>query len=243
MSLVSKDCAKLGAQFTGLLVQNYKLRAHEDGCLEQLASRGSKRKTTMLRPAADLAQDQVHSAVSLSIGQGNLFRGQENKEMFFPKTIKFFPTPTDVSVAKEGWACKGVVGVKGGDFKRSQRDFLLALFNNNGGPKIRERDVQIKMVTTFNHKDEDSDYSLRLVLSESQIKVWFSSEVGRRKKETVNRVFEKEFTDLSQSIDLQDNQEGSHDQNGGVVEEGAPPPPPPPPPPPSPPPPSPLPRT
>jgi hypothetical protein len=108
-------------------------------------------------------------------------------------------------------------GVKGGDFKKSQRDFLMTLFNNNGGPKIRERDAQIKMTATFKDKDEDSDYSLRLVLSESQIKTWFSSEAGRRKKAEVNRVF---------------------DLNGGVVEEGAPPPPPLPslPPPPSPPP-------
>jgi hypothetical protein len=174
----------------------------------------------------------------LSIGQGNSFRGQENKEIFFPKTIKFFPTPTDVPVVKEGWACKGASGVKGGAFKKSQRDFLLTLFNNNGGPKIRERDAQIKMVATFKDKDEDSDYSLRLVLSESQIKAWFSSESGRRKKAAVNRVFEKGFTELSQSIDLQDNQEGGHDLNGGVVEEGTPPPPPlpcPPPPPPPPP--------
>ena len=137
-----------------------------------------------------------------------------------------------------GAMCKGAFGVKGGDFKKSQRDFLLTLFNNNGGPKIRERDAHIKMVATFKDKDEDSDYSLRLVLSESQIKAWFSSESGRRKKAAVNRVFEKGFTELSQSIDLQDNQEGGHDLNGGVVEEGAPPPPPlpSPPPPPSPPP-------
>jgi hypothetical protein len=174
----------------------------------------------------------------LSIGQGNSFRGQENKEIFFPKTIKFFPTPTDVPVVKEGWTWKGASGVKGGAFKKSQRDFLLTLLNNNGGPKIRERDAHIKMVATFKDKDEDSDYSLRVVLSESQIKSWFSSESGRRKKAVVNRVFEKGFTELSQSIDLPDNQEGGHDLNGGVVEEGAPPPPPLPcpPPPPSPPP-------
>jgi hypothetical protein len=61
-----------------------RLCAHEDGCVEQLASRASKRKTAVLRPAADLAQDQVHSAASLNIGQGNLFRGQVSKEMFFP---------------------------------------------------------------------------------------------------------------------------------------------------------------
>ena len=141
-------------------------------------------------------------------------------------------------VVKEGWECKGACGVKGGVFKKSQRDFLLTLFNNNGGLKIRERDAHFKMKEKFKDKDEDSDYSLRLVLSESQIKSWFSSESGRRKKSAVNGVFEKGFTELSQSIDLQDNQEGGHDLNGGVVEEGAPPPPPlscPPPPPPPPP--------
>ncbi len=102
-----------------------------------------------------------------------------------------------MSVVKEGWACKGASGVKDGTFKKSQRDFMLTLFNNNGGTKIRERDVQIKMEATFKDKDEDSDYSLRLVLSESQIKTWFSSESGHRKKEVVNRVFEKGFTELS----------------------------------------------
>jgi hypothetical protein len=178
----------------------------------------------------------VHSAASLSIGQGNFFRGQENKEMFFPTSITFFPTPPDVPVVKEGWACKGAAGVKGGAFKKSQRDFLLTLFNNNGGPKIRERDAHFKMKEKFQDKDEDSDYCFHLVLSETQIKSWFSSEAGRRKKAAVNRVIEKGFTGLSQSI--QDNEEGGHDQNEGVVEAGGPPPPPPPPPPPAPPPPT-----
>ena len=68
-----------------------------------------------------------------------------------------------------------MAGVKGGAFNKSQRDFLLRLFNNNGGPKIRERDTHNRMVTTFNDKNEDSDFSLRLVLSETQIKSWFSS--------------------------------------------------------------------
>ena len=99
-----------------------------------------------------------------------MFRGQENKEMFFPKTIKFFPTPTHVPVVKEGWACKGVAGVKGGAFKRSQRDFLLALFNNNGGPKIRERDSKIRMEETF--KDNDSMMRTPITLSvSSSVKV------------------------------------------------------------------------
>jgi hypothetical protein len=68
------------------------------------------RKTDVLCPAPDLAQDQVYSTVSLNIGQGIFFRGQQNKELFFPKTIKFFPTPTDVSVVKEGWSSKRMTG-------------------------------------------------------------------------------------------------------------------------------------
>jgi len=221
--MLCRHCGKV-------FVRQQCLRAHEDGCLEKQASRANNRKTAVLRPAAELAQDQVHSAASLSIGQGNSFRGQENKEIFFPKTINFFPTPTDVPVVKEGWACKGASGVKGGAFKKSQRDFLLTLFNNNGGPKIRERDAHIKMVANFKDKDEDSDYSLRLVLSVSQIKSWFSCEAGRRKKAAANRVIVEGFTELSQSIDIQNNEEGGHDQNKGVVEEGVAPPPPPPPP-------------
>jgi hypothetical protein len=224
----TKDAAARAVSESGVMlcrhcdrafVRQQRLRAHEDGCVEQLASRASKRKTAVLRPAADLTQDQVHSAASLSIGQGNFFRGQENKEMFFPKTIKLFPTPTDVPV-KEGWEFKGVAGVKGGAFNKSQRDFLVRLFNNNGGPKIRERDAHNRMVTTFNDKNEDSDFSLLLVLSETQIKSWFSSEAGRRKKAAVNRAREQGFAELSQSIDMQDNnEEGGHDQNEGVPEE------------------------
>ena len=98
----------------------------------------------------------------------------------------------------------------------------------------------MRMKTKFVDKDEDSDYCFHLVLSENQIKSWFSSETQLRKKvlqkAAVNRVIEKGFTEISQSI--QDNEEGGHDQNEGVVEAGGPPPPPPPPPPPAPPPPT-----
>jgi hypothetical protein len=66
--------------------------------------------------------------------------------------------------------------------QKSQRDFLTTLFNNNGGPKIRERDAHMRMEAKFKDKDEDSDFCFRLDFSESQIKVWFSSETGCRKK-------------------------------------------------------------
>ena len=146
--MVCRHCSKS-------FVRQQWFRSHEEGCVEELASHASNRKTAVLRRAVDLAQDQVHSAASLSIGQGNLFRGQENKEMFFPMSITFFPTPPDVPVVKEGWACKGAAGVKGGVFKKSQRDFLLTLFNNNGGPKIRERDAHMRMKQKFMDKDEN----------------------------------------------------------------------------------------
>ena len=161
--MVCRHCSK------GFVRQQW-FRSHEEGCVEQLVSHTSNRKTVVLSPAADLGQDQVHSAASLSIGQGNLFRGEENKEMFFPTTITFFPTPRDVPVVKEGWTRKGAAGVNGGVFKKSQRDFLLTLFNNNGVSKIRKRDSHMKMEAKFKDKDEDSDFCFRLVLSESQIK-------------------------------------------------------------------------
>ncbi len=62
-----------------------RLSGHEDGCVEQLVSHESKRKTTVLRPVVDLGKDQVYSDTSLSIGQDNVFRGQENKDLYFPK--------------------------------------------------------------------------------------------------------------------------------------------------------------
>ena len=101
----------------------------------------------------------------------------------------------------------------------------MTLFNNNGDPKIRERDTHNRMVTTFKDKAENSDFSLRLVLSERQIKSWFSSETWCHKKAVVNRVIEEGFTEFSKSIDIQDNnEEGGHDQNEGVGEVGVPPP-------------------
>ncbi len=48
----------------------------------------------------------------------------------------------------------------------------------------------------------------------------------------MNREIEEGFTELNQSIDIQDNEEGGHDQNKGVVQTGDPRPPPLPPPPP-----------
>ena len=60
-------------------------------------------------------------------------------------------------------------------------------------------------IAIFKDKDEDSDLSLCLVLSETQIKSWFSSETSQLQKVVVN--IEKGFTEISESIDIQDNEE------------------------------------
>ncbi len=68
--------------------------------------------------------------------------------------------------------------MKGGSFKKFQRDFLLSLFNNNGEKtKIRESETHNMMVTTFKDKDEDSDFSLRLVLSQLQFLAFHHTEI------------------------------------------------------------------
>ncbi len=61
-----------------------------------------------------------------------------------------------MSVVKKGWVYKGSSGVKGRVFKKFRRDFLLTLFNNKGGPKIRERDTHMRMKTKFVDKDEET---------------------------------------------------------------------------------------
>jgi hypothetical protein len=77
------------------------LRKHEQVCHEQLASFERKRKTAVLRPAAALAQDQVHSAASLSIGQGNVFRGD-----VFPQDYQILSSTTRCA------CCQGRMGVQ-----------------------------------------------------------------------------------------------------------------------------------
>ncbi len=53
---------------------------------------------------------------------------------------------------------------KDGSFQKSKWNFLLTLFNNNGGQKIRGRDSKIRMKDTFKDKDEDSEVSDQVVL-------------------------------------------------------------------------------
>ena len=53
--MVCRHCSKS-------FVRQKWFRSHEEGCVDQLASRTSNRKTAVLCPAADLAQDQVYSA-------------------------------------------------------------------------------------------------------------------------------------------------------------------------------------
>ncbi len=64
----------------------------------------------MLRPVVDLAQDQVHSVASLSIGQGNVFRGQENKEMFSPRLSNSFQHHQMCLLSRKDGRAKGWQG-------------------------------------------------------------------------------------------------------------------------------------
>jgi hypothetical protein len=68
MEETAKDTADRAVSESGVMlyrhcdrafVHQQRLRAHEDGCVEQWTSRASTRKTVVLHPAADLAQDQV----------------------------------------------------------------------------------------------------------------------------------------------------------------------------------------
>jgi hypothetical protein len=176
----------------------------------------------------------VHSAASLSIGEGNVSRGQDNKDLFFPKPIHDFDLPPEVPVVVEGWAPKGVAGVKGRvTFQKSQKDFLLSMFDFKGGFKIRERDAHNRMKELFTDKGEDSPYSVRLVLNETQIKSWFSSEASRRKKKAASMVIERGLTELRAAIDLEKGGGDAEEENdaeaaaaiggeeGGVVHEMA----------------------
>ncbi len=74
----------------------------------------------------------------------------------------------------------------------------MTLLNNNGGPKIREGDAQIKMSTTFKDKNEDSDYSLRLVFIERDQDVVFVR--VRTPKENNSQQGVRERIHRSQSI-------------------------------------------
>ena len=210
-------CTLCGKPFTRLAY----LAEHEKVCALQQAAKESNRLTAVLRPAADISRDKVHTAASFNVGEGIVSRGEENRELFFPKPIHTFPLPTNVPVVKEGWAPKGVAGAKkGGAFEKSQKEFLLMTFNNEGY-KVRERDALKRMQERFTDNDPNSPYSARLVLSEAQIKSWFSSEAARRKKLALIRVFDKGLTELGAAMDLEkgsgdlpEENEGGADGNG-----------------------------
>ncbi len=94
-----KDKASRSVCESGVILCQYCVRsfvrqqcwcAHEEGCVEKLVNRVIKRKTAVLRPAVELAQDQVHSDASLSIGQGNVFRVKRTRTCTSPSLSSSF---------------------------------------------------------------------------------------------------------------------------------------------------------
>jgi hypothetical protein len=194
-------CKSCGIPFVRLAC----LAVHMKTCPLKMAEKEMHRLTAELRPASVIAHDKVHSAESLNIGAGNMSGGNEDGELYFPKRIVLWELPSDVPPVQEGWAPKGVAGAKGGGhFQKSQKDFLLELFDNPGGYKIRERDAHERFKMRFTDKGDESPYSVRLVLSEGQIKSWNSSEASRRKKLAASRVIDRGVTELSAAMDLEE---------------------------------------
>ena len=50
----------------------------------------------------------------------------------------------------------------------------------DGGYKVKESEAHAKMREQFNDKNADAPFSKRLVLTQTQIKSWFSTEKARR---------------------------------------------------------------
>ena len=175
------------------------LSAHEKVCVIQQEKRDSNLKTKRLRPASEIAQDPAHSAASLQVGEGVTWKGQENKELFFPE--KFEIMRPQIIDQEQGWARKGG-GKKKITFTREQKDWLRAIFDHQGGTKIKEHDAHTRMKEKFNDSAPDAPYSYKLVLSAAQIKNWFSSEASRRRKLAAKVVVEQSATELEASRDL-----------------------------------------
>ena len=115
----AKDAAARAVSESGVMlcrhcdrafVRQQCLCAHEDGCVEQLASRASKRKTAVLRPAADLPQDQVHSVASLSIGQGICSGGKRARRCSSPRLSNSFQHRQMCLLSRKDERAKGWLG-------------------------------------------------------------------------------------------------------------------------------------
>ena len=151
------------------------LATHVLKCQENLVARADKQTNKPLRPASEIAQDRVHSAASLCIGKGNELKGQDNRELFFPKPLHMYDAPDGFVLPKEGYARKGVAGAQArqGKFNFNQKAFLIEVFENAGSShKIKDKDAHDLMRQRFSDKGTDDPFSFSLVLSSSQIKSW-----------------------------------------------------------------------
>ena len=169
-----KECAHCGKRF----VRVKRFEAHVRTCEKQqgLAQRPA------LRPAAVIAADTVHSAESVRIGVGNSCKGQDNRELFFPKKLHMFPLPSPAVQTKQGWAMKGVAGHRAQEKKNPvQKAFFISIFENKSNPvtKIKQYEAHKLMKLHFCERG-GHELSGRKVLSPAQIMSWMSQESCRR---------------------------------------------------------------
>ena len=85
---------------------------HVAECKEKQAHKDSQKTTAVLRSAAELVRDVVHSPASLAIGPDVAYKGQVDKTPFFPKPFILFPESAGWVPEPEGWASKGAAALK-----------------------------------------------------------------------------------------------------------------------------------
>ena len=179
-----------------------RFNSHVQGCSDAMKLKTDLRKKIPFRPASEIANDSVHSAASLGIGEGVEVGGVPNKALYFPNEWQMQTLCTSV-IVPQGWARK-CVGRKVNRFTDTQIDFLRSMFDSHhdGGHKVREAEALEEKKRKFTHKSPGDPFSKTLVLTVNQIKSWFSQEARRRKVQAERSVIERMVTELTVAQDL-----------------------------------------
>ena len=170
---------------------------HVAECKEKQAQKDFQKTTAVLRSAVEIARDVVHSAAGLSIGADFAYKGQVDKTLFFPKPFVLFPESVGWLPEPEGWASKGatVLKPKHVRFTTEQSDFLKKNSMTAPMDKILEHDARQQMKDLFKDKDPNNLFSLRLVVTTTQIISSFSCQNQTRKKLAAKRVIDQALLD------------------------------------------------
>jgi len=205
-------------------IKLHPFNSHVTQCKAQLERQSSLKVRVPLRPGSEMAKDAVHSAASLGIGEGVESRGEDNRMLHLPHSWDFV-NPKEAPPVTEGWARKNV-GRKSTKFTETQIQFLRRMFDAHldGGYKVKESEAHAKMREQFNDKNADAPYSKRLVLTQTQIKSWFSTEKSRRtaagKRLVAKTVIEKAATEVAAQMHVPDSEEADEEAGGQGSEVG-----------------------